>query len=117
MLEAAAEVVIGRHDFRGFCVAESQKEDCHCQVSVSKWHRQDSLWIYRIAADRFLHQMVRLLVGTMVDIARGRFEQGQMQCIIDSGDVRLCGTAAPSQGLTLSRILYPGDNPADGEFG
>lgn len=105
-LAAAAAIVIGRHDFTGFCRAESQKGDNCCLVTQSEWRAERDELVYRIKADRFLHEMVRLLVGTMVDIGRGRFGIEQMTRILTSGDVRLCGEAAPAHGLTLEAVEY-----------
>ncbi|HEX9751529.1 MAG TPA: tRNA pseudouridine(38-40) synthase TruA [candidate division Zixibacteria bacterium] len=117
VLEACAESVMGRHDFRGFCLAESQRSDNHCTVCESHWSQDGTRLIYRISADRFLHEMVRLIVGTMVDAARGRFDAERVAEIISSADVRLCGTAAPPHGLTLVSVSYPGDADSAGETG
>jgi tRNA pseudouridine38-40 synthase len=72
--------------------------------------------IYRVRSDRFLHMMVRLLVGTMVDIGRGRWSPGRMQEILMAQDVRLCGVAAPAHGLTLVAVDYPEALDRAGDF-
>jgi len=113
-LHRAAGELLGPHDFRGFCLSESQKDDCRCEISRSEWIIAGSRLRYRVSANRFLHQMVRLMVGTMVDIARGRFDAEQIQRIISNGDVSLCGPAAPPHGLTLRRIIYPGESASEG---
>ena len=109
ILITIAGSVLGEHDFRGFCLAGSQKEDCRCVVHDSRWKKSGTQWEYRIKADRFLHQMVRLLVGTMVDAALGRMPAARVSEILAGGDVRLCGSAAPPHGLTLLKIGYSGD--------
>lgn len=106
-MHEAAAAILGSHDFSGFCVAASRKEENSCDVSRSEWEVQDSLLIYHVRADRFLHMMVRLLVGTMVDIGRGRWTPGEIGAILAGGDVRRCGTAAPPEGLTLVQVEYP----------
>ncbi len=108
-MEGAAALVLGSHDFSGFCVAASRKEENTCDLTHSSWEQGDSLFIYRLRSDRFLHMMVRLLVGTMIDIGRGRWAPDQITQILDSGDVRQCGTAAPPHGLTLIRVEYSGE--------
>jgi tRNA pseudouridine38-40 synthase len=112
-LREAAAAVCGEHDFSGFCRAESRKDDNRCRVAISRWEREGALLLYRVTADRFLHQMVRLLVGTFVDVARGRLSPERVVEILQSGDVRLCGMAAPPHGLTLERVSYARDDADD----
>jgi tRNA pseudouridine38-40 synthase len=102
----AASALLGKHDFSGFCRAASRKGTNHCQVTESVWQVEGDVLVYRIHADRFLHEMVRLLVGTMVDIGRGRFGVGRISEILASRDVRLCGEAAPAHALTLEMVMY-----------
>ena len=98
--------ILGGNDFAGFCRAKSQKENTICTVAVAAWTQNKSQCVFEIVADRFLHEMVRLIVGTMMDIARGRFEPDQLVKILHTGDINLCGTAAPPQGLFLAEVGY-----------
>ena len=116
-LKAAATLVLGRHDFSGFCIAASRKEQNTCDLTHSSWECVGETIVYRARADRFLHMMVRLLVGTMVDIGRGRWSPGRMEEILTSRDVKLCGAAAPPHGLTLVAVEYPTDPDGAGDFG
>ena len=109
-LENAAATVIGSHDFSGFCIAASRKEHGTCHVTRSEWRSHGDLLIYRVRADRFLHMMVRLLVGTMVDVGRGRWSPDRIAEIFATGNVGLCGGAAPAHGLTLVTVEYPGSS-------
>ncbi|MBI3873261.1 MAG: tRNA pseudouridine(38-40) synthase TruA [candidate division Zixibacteria bacterium] len=115
LLDSEARDILGEHDFSGFCRAKSRKDNTQCRIVESSWRRQDGTLIYEVQADRFLHEMVRLLVGTIVDVARGRFPAGRAQEILRTGDVTLCGEAAPAHGLTLHRVEYPpdGSTPRD----
>lgn len=106
-LSDAANAILGENDFAGFCIAESLKPNTVCRVHAARWHTDGTVWRFRITADRFLHQMVRLLVGTQIDIARGRWPVDRMHEILDARDVRLCGQAAPAHGLTLISVEYP----------
>ncbi|TET68480.1 MAG: tRNA pseudouridine synthase A, partial [Candidatus Zixiibacteriota bacterium] len=63
-LKWCAEVIRGEHDFTSFCVAKSQKDDCSCEVLVADWKEVGRELLFHIEADRFLHSMVRSLVGT-----------------------------------------------------
>jgi tRNA pseudouridine38-40 synthase len=103
----AASRIIGDHDFSGFCRATSRKPNSACHVRDSLWRVTETGYQYDIRANRFLHGMVRLLVGTMTEIARGRWPAARMTEILESRDVRLCGAVAPPHGLTLADIEYP----------
>lgn len=106
-LTAAAGQIIGTHDFAGFCRAESRKPNTMCTIFESGWVIRNECLEYWIKGDRFLHEMVRLLVGTMVDSGRGLLNATQIAEILRSNDVRLCGQAAPPHGLTLMTVEYP----------
>lgn len=103
--ELPAEI-IGQRDFAAFCRFKSQKENTVCTVSNAVWSENEAQRVFEIAADRFLHQMVRLLVGTMMDISRGRFQPDAMAEIIASRAVESCGISAPPQGLFLAEVGY-----------
>jgi tRNA pseudouridine38-40 synthase len=104
---AAANLIIGNHDFSGFCRAKSRKPNSACHVLNSLWRATETGYQYDIRANRFLHGMVRLLIGTMAEIARGRWPAARMTEILESCDVRLCGPVVPAHGLTLADIEYP----------
>ena len=106
----AAQRILGAHDFTGFCRAASRRESMECTVHDSHWERTGEGFAYQVTANRFLHGMVRLLVGTMVEISWGRWPVARMEEIIAAKDVRLCGMIAPPHGLTLAHIAYPGES-------
>ena len=106
ILQQLTPDLLGGNDFTGFCLAKSKKENCVCTVAYAAWTENDSQRVFEIVADRFLHEMVRLLVGTMMDIARGRFAPDQTVKILHNGDVTQCGTAAPAKGLFLAEVGY-----------
>ncbi len=106
-LSECARLVLGRHDFSGFCRAESQRQNCQCTVDLSTWTFAGDCFTYTIRADRFLHEMIRLLIGTFVAAARGLWGPEHVETILSSGNVELCGDAAPPHGLTLQRVEYP----------
>lgn len=114
-LRECAKLILGSHDFSGFCLAQSQRENNQCNVRFAEWAIDGNACIFTVRADRFLHQMVRLLVGTSVEAARGRWTAERISDILRTKDVRLCGGAAPPHGLTLVRVDYPDGvgRPAD----
>lgn len=106
LLHAVASEIAGRHDFTSFCKHEAEVANRMCTVTRSQWEERGSLIVYHIAADRFVHGMVRALVGTMVDVARGYFEPDAFARILGARDRSKAGTAAPAHGLVLERVVY-----------
>jgi tRNA pseudouridine38-40 synthase len=105
-MNTAAEQVLGKHDFSAFCKHEAEVENRVCTVVVSRWTLAGDQLVYDIAADRFVHGMVRALVGTMVDIGRGYTPVLSFADILASLDRSMAGAAAPARGLCLEEVLY-----------
>jgi len=105
-MEDIAQRVAGGHDFGAFCTHASEVENHACVVDRSVWIVEDHRLIYEIAADRFVHGMVRTLVGTMVDIGRGKIAAEEFDAILASRDRRRAGMAAPALGLFLEEVGY-----------
>jgi tRNA pseudouridine38-40 synthase len=103
---AAAKMLVGTYDFKSFAAADDERENSvrtvtRCDVT------QDDKWIYiDIEADRFLHKMVRNIVGTLVEIGRDRWKPEKVQEILEARDRTAAGPTAPPQGLCLMWIRY-----------
>ncbi len=106
LLEQCASMLMGEHDFQSFCKSNSEVGHFRCIVEDAQWYKSGSSLVFRIRANRFLYGMVRALVGTMVDIARGHRPTTDMQRILDAKDRSLAGMAAPARGLFLEEVLY-----------
>ncbi len=106
LMDAAAQAVVGTHDFRSFCRANSGVEHHRCDVREASWSEDGALVRFTITADRFLHGMVRALVGTMVDVGRGYTPPEDFQLILASNDRQEAGMSAPPHGLILERVTY-----------
>lgn len=106
LLHAVATEVVGKHDFTSFCKHEHEVENRVCTVIRSAWTACPGGMVYHIAADRFVHGMVRSLVGTMVDISRGHFSVDAFREILEKRDRCAGGTAAPAVGLVLEKVTY-----------
>ena len=106
LLQSLTGEITGGRDFAGFCKSKSLKENTICFVSQASWTEKGKQRLFEIIADRFLHQMIRLIVGTMMDIARGRLNEDAVKHVFSSKDVAKCGTAAPPQGLFLAEVGY-----------
>jgi tRNA pseudouridine38-40 synthase len=109
ILDRAASAVVGEHSFRSFAKTGQPERGYTCRVHDACWlpWGADGLE-FRIVADRFLHHMVRYLVGTMVDAARGRRPVEEVAALLDqAGPGRLETSApAPAAGLFLARVYY-----------
>lgn len=109
-MEAALEVVRGAHDFRAFMAAGSSvksTERCVHRATLECPHPE---WlIFRFVADGFLRHMVRNLVGTLVEVGRGKLSVEGVRDILASKDRRRAGMTAPAHGLYLDTVNYEGD--------
>ena len=113
LLQEAASRVVGKHDFAPFCVVSSRKDNNACEVSFSRWFRYGSLLIYEVRANRFLHGMVRSLVGGMLNLATLNPDQNRLNLTLQSfSDMIAAPTeervafTAPAHGLYLVKVLY-----------
>ncbi|PYO79560.1 MAG: tRNA pseudouridine(38-40) synthase TruA [Gemmatimonadetes bacterium] len=110
-LAAAAGAVRGRRCFRAFAVKGTapEKDDHRCTVSNSAWREREGGLVFEITADRFLHHMVRFLVGTMLEIGEGRREVSVMKELLEQEDNSQVSQPAPPHALFLERVEYPKD--------
>ena len=108
-LDETASVLSGEHTFRAFAVRGTAPEgdDHRCTVSLAEWSDRPGGLTFRISANRFLHHMVRFLVGTMLDIGTGKRPVDAMLRLLDSDDNREVSPPAPAHALYLERVDYP----------
>ena len=110
-MSAAAIQIEGHHCFKGFAVKGTapDRDTHHCTVSVARWRERWGGLVFEITADRFLHHMVRFLVGTMLDIGEGRREVNDITELLESQDNSEVSAPAPPHALFLERVEYPTD--------
>jgi len=106
-MRAALAPMRGRHDFSAFCAAPGRHADPVCRVQATHVLRRRGLVAVAISADRFLHHMVRNLVGSAVEVGRGARGSLWMRDVLTSRDRKLAGPTAPAHGLVLVRVRYP----------
>jgi len=115
MMNTCAEFLIGRHDFQCFSKVNTQVNNYFCDIQVASWVEHDHLLTFTIRADRFLRNMVRAIVGTLLDVGRGKITTSEFQQIIHSQNRSEAGFSVPAKGLTLTEVGYPAeifsDNP------
>ncbi len=111
LLGECAAALPGDHEFRGLAAAGIASPDYRCRVALAEWApRTDGSGVtFTIEADRFLHRMVRFLVGAMVDIALGRRPLSDFTLLLQARDNQAASPPAPPQGLYLAAVRYPAD--------
>jgi len=103
-LKEIQSMVLGKRDFKSFCKAEEEVINKTCNVSYSRWFNKKDFLLYFISADRFIHGMVRGIVGMMIEYAKSKLSREDVQNIID-GKIRNT-IWAPSKGLILYNVEY-----------
>jgi tRNA pseudouridine38-40 synthase len=106
LMKKEAKELIGRHDFKSFQARDKKERSSVRTVKSLRIKKETPFVIIDIAADGFLYNMVRNIVGTLVDIGRGYSPPGSMKKILREKDRRQAGPTAPAKGLFLVRIKY-----------
>lgn len=106
-MQKAASAVLGTHDFNAFKCSGSSMENTVRTVTESRWIKEGRYLTYCVEGNGFLYNMVRILVGTMLEIGSGKRPVSDMQKAIESGSRSNAGATAPAHGLCLIRVLYP----------
>ena len=107
-MNRAASVLTRHEDFTTFAKLNSNNKTNICHVRDARWLRlPDGELIFKIRSDRFLRNMIRALVGTMVDVGRGKITAERFEQILLSRDLSLSSASAPACGLFLTDVQYP----------
>lgn len=107
-MNEAARVLIGRRDFTSFSKLHTDVKTNICDLRRAEWvNTSPGHWYFEITADRFLRNMVRAVVGTLVDTGRGKTDAAGVQAILEARDRCSAGTSMPAQPLFLWDIKYP----------
>ena len=105
-MNQAAQYYVGTHDFRSFMAAKSKIEDCVRTVYSAKVEREGDMVKYTVSADGYLYNMVRIMVGTLLDVGKGLTEPDHVKDVIAACDRSAAGSTAPPQGLFLTQVYY-----------
>jgi tRNA pseudouridine38-40 synthase len=106
VLRRLAAKIVGKHDFDAFRAADCESPTSVREVFANHWSREDGVYVYTITANAFLKQMVRILVGTMVDVALSKMTEAEFAALLEGGDRTAAGRTAPARGLVLVSVEY-----------
>lgn len=107
-MNEAAKLLLEYSDFTSFAKLNSNNKTNICRIMVAEWMREEGgVLRFTIRADRFLRNMVRSIVGTLVDVGRGRYTVEEFRAIVEAKDLSRSSAGAPAQGLFLSDVVYP----------
>ena len=107
LMNVAARFLLEVNDFKSFSKLHSDVNTHICDVRKAIWEQRGDIWVFSIEADRFLRNMVRAIVGTLVDVGKGRISVDEFKDIIAKMDRGAAGVSAPAKGLYLLSINYP----------
>lgn len=106
-MQEAAKFFLGTHDFAAYMAQGSKVVDTVRTVTRSEVRKNGDLILYRVAANGFLYHMVRIIVGTLLEVGAGRIDPKEIPAITQSRDRSRAGPTAPAHGLYLNRVIYP----------
>ncbi|MDW7682011.1 MAG: tRNA pseudouridine synthase A, partial [bacterium] len=105
-MQRAAGFLLGKHDFKSFCAEHADLNHHYCIVEKIDWEQKESILSLNIFANRFIHSMVRIIVGTMIDVGRGFTEVENIPEILAAKDRKKSGQTVPAKGLCLEKVYY-----------
>jgi tRNA pseudouridine38-40 synthase len=106
-MREAAKILIGEHDFSSFQSVGSPRRTSVRRVTQSVWRRRrDGFICLEIEANGFLKQMVRAIIGTLIEVGKGKISSEEFRRILESRDRKMAGPTAPARGLFLKEVKY-----------
>ena len=106
-MKKACKFLHGNHDYTSFAKLHSENYTNNCEVYIANWKEDENFLIFTIKANRFLRNMVRALVGTLIEIGEGKISFSDIETILMSKDRAKAGYSVPANGLSLIDIEYP----------
>jgi len=107
LMNQAAKIMMEYTDFSCFSKSNTQVKTNNCKISRAEWIGQGDKLIFYISADRFLRNMVRAIVGTLIMVGKREIEPKEVRTIIESKNRSKAGTSVPACGLYLTEVKYP----------
>ena len=107
LMNEAAAILMTYEDFGAFCKAHADVKTTLCHITAAQWHQSSpSSWYFEITANRFLRNMVRAVVGTLIDVGRGRLSLDDFRKVIEGKRRTEAGESMPANALFLEEVKY-----------
>lgn len=106
ILKELSSTLLGKHDFTSFCKAKTDTENKVCTINNIAWRDSGNLIYFRIEADRFLHGMVRTIVGTLLSVHHIEKSNSDLLNILEKKNREAAGESVPAKGLFLYKVKY-----------
>ncbi|MHA8086224.1 tRNA pseudouridine(38-40) synthase TruA [Aquirufa sp. Wall-65K1] len=106
-MNEAAQILLHHRDFQSFSKVKTDVTTFDCHISLAVWRREGHQLIFTIQGNRFLRGMVRAVVGTLIEIGLGKWNQQDLLRILAAKDRKQAGRAVPAHGLHLIQVAYP----------
>jgi tRNA pseudouridine38-40 synthase len=106
-MKKASQYLLDFTDFTSFSKLHSQTNNNNCKITFADWEETDEMLIFTITADRFLRNMVRAIVGTLLEVGKGKMEAAEIKNIIEMKNRSEAGFSVPAEGLFLEKVDYP----------
>ena len=107
LMNNAADLLLGKQDFECFSKSKTEVNNHFCEIKKAGWSKKEDVIVFEITADRFLRNMVRAIVGTLLDVGVGKSDLDTVKAIIKSKDRTKAGVSVPAKGLYLTAVSYP----------
>jgi tRNA pseudouridine38-40 synthase len=107
LMNEAANMLFGKKNFQCFSKVHTQVNNFVCDIQYAHWDLKDDKLVFTIQANRFLRNMVRAIVGTLMEVGRGKLSLIDFEFILNSNDRCEAGQSVPAHGLFLTSIVYP----------
>lgn len=106
-MNLAANVLLQETNFECFSKSNTDVKTYICDLTKAEWKQKNEILIFTITADRFLRNMVRAIVGTLLEVGIGKMDVEHVKTILKSRDRSMAGPSVPAKGLYLTQITYP----------
>jgi tRNA pseudouridine38-40 synthase len=106
-MNKAAAILFEYTDFTCFSKLNNDQKHNNCQIKRAFWEQRGDYWVFTIQADRFLRNMVRAIVGTLIEVGWGKLDEAGFRRVIESKDRCEAGTSVWAKGLFLTDVTYP----------
>ena len=107
LMNEACRVLFEYTDFTSFSKLHTDVKTNNCRIMEAGWKQEGDVWVFTIRADRFLRNMVRAIVGTLLEVGRGKLSLSGFREVIEAKDRGRAGTSAPGHALYLVDVTYP----------